>query len=95
MFIIFEQQTERQKILHRIIVNIPWLQSALYFLLKRIFIRQGCSLMFDLFHLFEGILVTFSCIIISIHDHVLSFIGIFFNKITFLASTKSSVFFFL
>jgi hypothetical protein len=36
--LIFEHQTGRQRILHGMLANIPWLQSALNFLLNRIYI---------------------------------------------------------
>ena len=35
---VFREQTGRQKLLHRMIANIPWLQSALNFFLNRILI---------------------------------------------------------
>jgi hypothetical protein len=38
-FTYFGKQTGRQNILHRMIVSIPWLQSALNFFLNRILIR--------------------------------------------------------
>jgi hypothetical protein len=43
---------------------------------------------------FKGTIVNSSCILISRHDHIISFTSIFFNKITLIASTEVSVFFF-
>jgi len=76
------------------IASILWLQSALNFLLKRILIRQG-YLIFDLFKPFKGTIVNSYCILISRHDNVISFISIFFNKITLIASIKAYAFFFI
>jgi hypothetical protein len=61
---IFGQQTGRQKTLHRMIASIPRLQSALNLLLNTILISLY--------------IVTSSCILISRHDHVHSFISIYF-----------------
>jgi len=40
---VFGHQTGRQKILHRMIVNIPWRQSALNFIMNGILNCQVCS----------------------------------------------------
>ena len=64
---IFGYQIGRQKILHQMIASIPWLQSAFNFF---ILILLGAVI--------SLCIVTSSCILISRHDHVLSFIIIHF-----------------
>jgi hypothetical protein len=44
-FCIFEFAVERQNILHRMIANIPWVQSGLNFLMNATLICKGCSQM--------------------------------------------------
>ena len=51
------QQTGRQKILHRTIARIAWLQSSLNFFMTWILICQCRSQIFGLFHPFEGIII--------------------------------------
>jgi hypothetical protein len=65
------------------IASIPQLQSALNFFMNGVSIRQGCSQVFEFFHPFKGFIIYFyvvivSGILISKHDHVLSFLSIYF-----------------
>jgi hypothetical protein len=85
----------KQKILHRMIASIPWLQSALNFFLNRIMIHFGCSQIFELFNAFKGNIntVTSSYILVSRHDLVLNIINIYSFPVSLLATTKQSVFF--
>jgi hypothetical protein len=76
----------RQKILHRTIASIPWLQSALNFFLNRIFICKRCSPKCELFHPFKGTIaynhaVILSCVLVSRLNHELRFPSLYFNKI--------------
>jgi hypothetical protein len=62
--------------------GIPQLQSALNFLLNEMFIRYS-SLIYEMFHPFQGFIIhldilMLSCILICKHDHVLSFISVYF-----------------
>jgi hypothetical protein len=64
------------------IAIIPFLQSALNFFLKRILICSSCSKIFLMFHSINVFIVyiyvlILCCILISRHDHVLSFIGFY------------------
>ena len=73
---------EGENFLHRTIANILLLQSVLNFLLKRNLI-QGFSQISELFYTFIGFIVNlyiviFSSVLISRHDHVLSFISVDF-----------------
>jgi hypothetical protein len=73
----------RQKFLHRMIATIPWFQAAFISFLNRISIRLCCSKIYKLFHPFKGAIIslyilTSPCILISKHNHVLSFISIYF-----------------
>jgi len=72
----------RHKILHRIIARIPCLPSALNCSMNGILIRKGHSQISELFHPFKRTVilysVTSSCILISRHEHVLSFLSIYF-----------------
>jgi hypothetical protein len=63
--------------------NKPLLQSAINFFLNRTLFRNVCFQISELFHPFKGPVVniqilTSSYILISRHDHVHSFISIFF-----------------
>jgi hypothetical protein len=75
-------QPRRQKILHRMIASILRHQSALNLLMNGILIFWGCSKIFELFHPFKRFIilhvVIVSCILISRHDHVLSFLSMYF-----------------
>ena len=69
-------QSGRQKILHRMIAFIAWINSALNYFLNRILICYGCSEISELFHPFKDTIINLctvnsSCIVISNHDHVL------------------------
>jgi hypothetical protein len=79
----FGQQTGTQTIPHRMKASIPWIQSVLNFFLNRILIYEGFSQIFELFHPFKETIislhtVTSSCVLISRHDHILSFFSIYF-----------------
>jgi len=65
------------------IASIPWRLPALNLFLNGILTRRGFSQIFELFHPYKGAIinlyiVTSSCILISRHDHVLSFLSIYF-----------------
>jgi hypothetical protein len=71
LIFIFLEQTWRQKFLHRMIASIPWLQSALNFIMNGTLIRSGRSQISELFHSFEGFfiipyIVTSSCSLVSL-----------------------------
>jgi hypothetical protein len=72
----------KTKILNLMIAIIPLLQSALNFFLKRIFICSSCSKIFLMLHPINVFIVyiyvlILRCILISRHDHILSFIGFY------------------
>jgi hypothetical protein len=80
---IFGQQNGKQKILHRMIASVSWLQSALNFFMNANLICSRCSKISELFHRFSGYVtclyvVILSSILFTRHDHLLSFISICF-----------------
>jgi hypothetical protein len=79
----FYNRKMEDKILHRMIASISLLQSALNFFLNRILICWSCSLTFEHFHTCKWNIivlytVTSSCILISRHENVPSFISVYF-----------------
>ena len=77
------------------LARFPRLQSARDFFMNAIVIRWGCSQIFELCHTFRGfiscLVVTSICMLVSRHDHDLSFIRFTSRQISLLATTKASV----
>ena len=72
----FGEQTGTLKILHWMTASIPWLQSALNFIMNGILIWHGCFQISGLSHPFRGFIiylnvVILSCILVLGHDHIL------------------------
>jgi phosphatidylserine synthase len=80
IFMFLDSKVE-DKILYQMIKSIPWLKPARNLFLNGILV--SCFQVFKLFHPFKGFIINlyievFSCILTLRHDHVLSFLSIYF-----------------
>jgi hypothetical protein len=93
---IFGQQIGRRKIQQRMITINPRLQSALNLFTNGMLIHQGFSQIFKLCRSFKEFITylyvdTFSCILISRHYLIHSFLSIYYKPVSLLAITKASI----
>lgn len=80
---IFEHLTVRQRMLHRMVASIPWLQSAFNLFVNEILIFYYFSQILEFSHTFKW-LISYLCIVILFcitfmkHEYMLSFLSINF-----------------
>jgi len=92
---IFGEQTGKHKVLYRMIVGGPWLQSALDFFMNGILICYGCSQISVMFHYFKGFItclyvVILSCMLVSDMTTYLVFSTCTSKPVSLLATTKAA-----
>jgi len=80
---IFERPTAKQRMLHRMVASIPWLQSAFNFFMNEILIFYNFSQIFEFSHTFKGLIsylciVILFCIIFLKHEYIISFLSMNF-----------------
>ena len=80
---IFEQETGRRKILHRMIASVPKFSLLLTFQQGNL-VCQGFSQIFEMLRSFKWFItylqvVILSCILISRYDHLIRFLSIYFQ----------------